>query len=62
MSIRPFRDIHRRETKVIQVGKIKVGGDNAISVQSMTNTLTKDKKSTIKQIQEISKMLQQSHH
>ncbi len=55
MSIRPFRDIHRRETKVIHVGKIKVGGDNAISVQSMTNTLTKDKKSTIKQIQEISR-------
>ena len=55
MSIRPFRDIHRRETKVIQVGKVKVGGDNAISVQSMTNTLTKDKKSTIKQIQEISR-------
>ncbi len=55
MSIRPFRDIHRRETKVIQVGKVKVGGDNAISVQSMTNTITKDKKSTIKQIQEISK-------
>jgi (E)-4-hydroxy-3-methylbut-2-enyl-diphosphate synthase len=55
MSIRPFRDIHRRETKVIQVGKVKVGGDNAISVQSMTNTITKDKKSTIKQIQEISR-------
>ena len=55
MSIRPFRDIYRRETKVIQVGKVKVGGDNAISVQSMTNTLTKDKKSTIKQIQEISR-------
>ena len=55
MSIRPFRNIHRRETKVIQVGKVKVGGDNSISVQSMTNTLTKDKKSTIKQIQEISK-------
>ena len=55
MSIRPFRNIHRRETKVIQVGKVKVGGDNSISVQSMTNTLTKDKKNTIKQIQEISK-------
>ena len=55
MSIRPFRNIHRRETKVIKVGKVKVGGDNSISVQSMTNTLTKDKKSTIKQIQEISK-------
>ena len=55
MSIRPFRNIHRRETKVIKVGKVKVGGDNSISVQSMTNTLTKDKKNTIKQIQEISK-------
>ncbi len=55
MSIRPFRDILRRKTKVIKVGNINVGGDNPISVQSMTNTLTKDKKSTIKQIQEISK-------
>ena len=55
MSIRPFRDINRRETKVIKVGKVKVGGNNAISVQSMTNTLTIDKKNTIKQIQEISK-------
>ena len=55
MSIRPFRDIARRKTKIINVGKVKVGGDNPISVQSMTNTLTKDVKTTIKQIQEISK-------
>ena len=55
MSVRPFRDIKRRKTKVINVGKVKIGGDNAISVQSMTNTLTKDITSTIKQIQEISK-------
>ena len=55
MSIRPFRDILRRKTKVVRVGKVDVGGDNPISVQSMTNTLTKDAKSTIKQIQEISK-------
>ena len=55
MSIRPFRDIIRRKTKVVKVGKVSVGGDNPISVQSMTNTLTKDSKSTIKQIQEISK-------
>ena len=53
MSIRPFRDIKRRKTKVISVGNVKVGGDNPISVQSMTNTLTTDKKSTIKQINEI---------
>ena len=35
------------------MGNVKVGGDNPISVQSMTNTLTSDVKATIKQIQEI---------
>ena len=53
MSIRPFRDINRKKTKVINVGNLKIGGDNPISVQSMTNTLTKDVKGTIKQINEI---------
>ena len=53
MSIRPFRDIKRRKTKTINVGNVKVGGENPITVQSMTNTLTSDVKSTIKQIQEI---------
>jgi len=54
MSIRPFRDIKRRKTKVIKVGVVKIGGDNPISVQSMTNTLTTDVKSTINQINDIS--------
>ena len=53
MSIRPFRDIKRRKTKIINLGNVKVGGDNPISVQSMTNTLTTDVKGTIKQINEI---------
>ena len=53
MSIRPFRDIKRRKTKVINVGSVKVGGDNPISVQSMTNTLTTDVKATIEQINKI---------
>ena len=53
MSIRPFRDIKRRKTKTINLGNVKVGGDNPISVQSMTNTLTTDVKATIKQINEI---------
>ncbi len=53
MSIRPFRDINRKKTKEIKVGNLKIGGDNPISVQSMTNTLTKDVKSTVKQIIEI---------
>jgi len=54
MSLRPFRDIKRRKTKVINVGDVKVGGDNPITVQSMTNTLTTDVKSTINQINNIS--------
>ena len=53
MSIRPFREIKRAKTKVINVGDVKVGGDNPISVQSMTNTLTTDVKATISQIVEI---------
>ena len=53
MSIRPFRDIKRRKTKVINVGNVKIGGDHPISVQSMTNTLTTNIKATINQINEI---------
>jgi len=53
MSLRPFRDISRKKTKVINVGEVKIGGDNPISVQSMTNTLTTDVKATIKQINDI---------
>ncbi len=53
MSLRPFRDIKRRKTREIKVGKVKVGGNNPITVQSMTNTLTTDVKATIKQINEI---------
>ena len=56
MSIRPFRDIKRRVTKVINVGKVKIGGDNPISVQSMTNTLTRDVKNNLKQINNISEV------
>ncbi len=55
MSVRPFRDIKRRKTKVITVGDVKIGGDNPISVQSMTNTLTTNVKATINQINEITK-------
>ena len=53
MNIRPFRNIKRRKTKEINVGRIKVGANNPISVQSMTNTLTTDVQATIKQIREI---------
>ncbi len=54
MSIRPFRDISRKITKEINVGEVKVGGKNPISVQSMTNTDTKDVKKTVNQINQIS--------
>ena len=54
MSIRPFRDIKRRKTKEVLVGDVRVGGNNPITVQSMTNTLTKDIKKTINQINNIS--------
>ncbi len=53
MNIRPFREIKRRKTKEINVGNVKVGGDNPITVQSMTNTLTKDVKETVNQIEQI---------
>ena len=53
MSLRPFRNINRKKTRVINVGDVKVGGDNPISVQSMTNTLTTDVKATISQINAI---------
>ena len=53
MSIRPFRDINRKKTKTISVGNVKIGGNNPISVQSMTNTLTTDVKATINQINKI---------
>ena len=53
MSIRPFRDIKRKNTRKIKVGKLEVGGNAPISVQSMTNTLTTDVSATIKQINEL---------
>ncbi len=52
-EIRPFRNIKRKKTKEISVGKIKVGGNNPITVQTMTNTLTTDHKSTIEQINNV---------
>ncbi|MBL0726040.1 MAG: flavodoxin-dependent (E)-4-hydroxy-3-methylbut-2-enyl-diphosphate synthase [Alphaproteobacteria bacterium] len=45
-----FRYINRRKTKTVNVGSVKVGGDNPVSIQTMTNTKTSDAKATIKQI------------
>ena len=53
MSIRPYRDIHRRRCRKIRVGAVEVGGDAPISVQSMTNTPTADAAATIAQVREL---------
>jgi (E)-4-hydroxy-3-methylbut-2-enyl-diphosphate synthase len=53
MSVRPYRDIHRRASRRIQVGPVPVGGDAPISVQSMTNTLTADAAATIEQVRQL---------
>ncbi len=42
--------INRRKSKVIEIGNVKIGGDNPISVQSMCNTDTRDTEATLKQI------------
>jgi len=43
----------RRPTRKIRVGKVEVGGDAPVSVQSMTTTLTSDVNSTLQQIAEL---------
>jgi len=48
--LRPYQKINRRKTRVINVGDVLIGGNNPISVQTMTNTLTTDVESTSKQI------------
>jgi len=50
MSYRPYQQITRRKSRQIRVGKVLVGGDAPISVQTMTNTLTSDAAATIAQI------------
>ena len=58
MSVRPWRDIQRKKTKKIKVGNVIIGGDSPISVQSMTNTLTKDVDATVNQIKKLEKLEQ----
>jgi len=53
MSIRPYRDIQRRQCRQIHVGSVPVGGDAPITVQSMTNTLTADAAATIDQVKSL---------
>jgi (E)-4-hydroxy-3-methylbut-2-enyl-diphosphate synthase len=50
MSYRPYQQITRRVSRKIHVGRVPVGGDAPITVQTMTNTLTTDVAGTIAQI------------
>ncbi len=52
-TVRPWRMIDRRESRQIHVGKVAVGGDAPISVQSMTNTPTPDVNATVNQIRRL---------
>jgi 4-hydroxy-3-methylbut-2-en-1-yl diphosphate synthase IspG/GcpE len=40
----------RNETRCIQVGAVKIGGDAPVSVQTMCNTKTHDVEATVRQI------------
>ena len=50
MSYRPYQQIIRRKSRQIMVGRVPVGGDAPITVQTMTNTPTEDTAATIAQI------------
>ena len=46
--LRSYQKISRRNSKVINVGKVLIGGQNPIAVQTMTNTLTTNSKYYLK--------------
>ena len=45
--------INRKKTKVIKLGNVLIGGNNPISIQSMTNTKTNDVLATVNQIKKL---------
>ncbi|SHH42598.1 4-hydroxy-3-methylbut-2-en-1-yl diphosphate synthase [Clostridium collagenovorans DSM 3089] len=47
--------MNRKTTRKVKVGKISIGGDSPIAVQSMTNTDTRDVEATVKQILSLEK-------
>ena len=55
LKLRPYQKINRRKTRVVNVGDVLIGGDNPITVQTMTNTLTSDVKATLNQIDRVIK-------
>ena len=51
MSMTAHHQIERRKSRQIRVGRVAVGGDAPVSVQTMTNTDTEDVAATVAQIQ-----------
>lgn len=45
--------VKRRKSKIISIGKVKIGGRNPVAVQSMTNTKTTDVRGTLSQIKRL---------
>lgn len=45
----------RKDTRIIHIGNVSIGGGNPVAIQSMTNTKTEDVKATVKQILELEK-------
>jgi len=54
--LRSYQKINRRISRVINIGNIKIGGNNPIAVQTMTNTLTSNSKDTLSQIERSAKL------
>jgi len=46
-------NIKRRKSKIAEIGRLKIGGNHPVSVQSMTNCNIKDTKATFKQIKQL---------
>ena len=47
--------LQRRSSRVVRVGKLLMGGDAPISIQSMCNTDTHDKEATLSQVRSLEK-------
>ncbi|MCL4374743.1 flavodoxin-dependent (E)-4-hydroxy-3-methylbut-2-enyl-diphosphate synthase [Patescibacteria group bacterium] len=47
--------IKREHTRVVRVGRIKIGGGHPVTVQSMTQTKTKDVAATVRQVHQLEK-------
>lgn len=48
--------IKRKKTREVKIGKVKIGGNNPIAVQSMCDTDTRDVKATVEQIKALERV------